>query len=232
MQPPHDTPPAQITSPAPAHEPILRAPALAVLVALSMPLLYLLQVRLPDQGLAFAFRPIDLQHGEFAGLFTSMLLHSGWAHVLMNAVGALAFGAPVARLLSGVRGSVGFLAIYIVSGVIAALGYGLLHWGSDDLLVGASGAVFGLIGAATRLMDEPGRILPMTDRRVISTSLAWMGVNALVGLIGFAPGAQGGRIAWEAHAFGFVIGLASIGLAARAFGRPALESPRVDSGEV
>ena len=38
----------------------------------------------------------------------------------------------------------------------------------------------------------------------ITTSIAWMGINAVVGLIGFAPGAEGARIAWEAHAFGFV----------------------------
>jgi membrane associated rhomboid family serine protease len=103
--------------------------------------------------------------------------------------------------------------------VIAALGYGLVHWGSTEPMVGASGAVFGLIGAATRLMGGRGRLLGLFDRRVIGASIAWMAVNAVTGLIGYAPGAEGARIAWEAHAFGFVAGLLLIGPLARAFGK-------------
>jgi membrane associated rhomboid family serine protease len=178
---------------------------------------------LPDMGASMAFAPIDLQNGRWGGLFTAMLLHGGWAHALMNAVGALAFGAPVARLFGERFGSSVFLLFYIGCGVIAALGYGLVHWGSSDPMVGASGAVFGLIGGATRLMGAPqgwrgGRVLSLLDRRVIAASIAWMAVNAVTGLIGYAPGADGARIAWEAHAFGFFAGLLAIGPLGRAFG--------------
>ncbi|MCA3718514.1 MAG: rhomboid family intramembrane serine protease, partial [Brevundimonas sp.] len=105
-------------------------------------------------------------------------------------------------------------------GVVATLGYGVLHWGSVDPLVGASGGVFGLIGAATRLLGGRGRVLPLTDGGVIRSAIAWMGVNAAIGLIGFAPGAEGARIAWEAHAFGFLFGILAIGPLARVFARP------------
>ncbi len=156
-----------------------------------------------------------------------MLLHGNWPHSIMNAIGALTFGAPVARLLRGPAGVGAFLSLYIVSGVIGALGYGLLHPGSGDPLIGASGAVFGLIGAATRLLGGRGRVLGLTDRRVITASIAWMAVNAVIGLIGFAPGAEGARIAWEAHAFGFLTGLLLIGPLAAMFGTPppAFDSP-------
>ncbi|WP_428150122.1 rhomboid family intramembrane serine protease [Brevundimonas sp.] len=204
----------------PPKERIFNAPLLAVLLAASMPALYFFQERSRDNWLGLAFAPIDLTDGRYAGLFTSMLVHGGWVHALMNAVAALTFGAPVARLFRGPVGVGVFLALYICAGIFATLGYGLVHWGSADPLVGASGAVFGLIGAATRLLGGGGRVLPLTRRAVITTSMAWMAVNALVGLIGFAPGVEGARIAWEAHAFGFLFGILAIGPLARVFARP------------
>ena len=217
-----DGPPAE-----PRREPVFNVPLLALLVAVSMPALFLFQSGSPDAWIGMAFVPLDLGQGRWGGLITSMLLHGGWAHALMNAVGALTFGAPVARLLRGPAGVGAFLSLYIVSGAIGALGYGLIHLNSGDPLVGASGAVFGLIGAATRLLGGQGRVLKLTDRRVVTAGIAWMAVNAVVGLVGFAPGAEGARIAWEAHAFGFLAGLLLIGPLARLFGTPppAFDSP-------
>lgn len=204
----------------PSRERMFNAPLLPVLVALSMPTLYLLQSRSADGWIDMAFAPVDLGEGRWGGLFTSMLLHGGWAHAFMNAVGALTFGAPVARLLRGPSGVLAFLALYIVSGMVGALGYALVHLDSVVPMVGASGAVFGLIGAATRLLGGQGRVLGLADRRVITTAAAWMAVNAVTGLIGFAPGAEGARIAWEAHAFGFLAGILLIGPLGRLFGEP------------
>lgn len=207
----------------PSRERIFNAPFLPVLIAASMPVLFWFQERLPDEGLSMAFRAVDLEQGRWTGLFTSMLLHGGWAHVAMNAVGALAFGTPVARLLSRGAGPLAFIALYVVSGVVAALGYGLCHPGSAAPLVGASGAVFGLIGAATRLMGGHGRVLPLFQSGVLKQAGAWMAANLIVGLIGLAPGAAGASIAWEAHAFGFLVGILAIGPLGRWFGpRPDL----------
>jgi membrane associated rhomboid family serine protease len=204
----------------PPRERIFNAPLAALMLAVSMPALYWLQERAHTYWLEFAFRPVDLAEGRYGGLVTSMLVHGGWAHSLMNAVGALTFGTPVARLFTGGGGLGVFLSLYIVSGIVATLGYGLLHWGAVDPLVGASGAVFGLIGAATRLLGGRGRVLPLTDGGVIRAAIAWMAVNAVIGLIGFAPGVEGARIAWEAHAFGFLFGILAIGPLARIFARP------------
>lgn len=215
MQPPQD----RFEGRAP-REKILNAPPVVVATAASMPILYLFQQRLADQGYGLAFAPVDLSEGRYAGLVLSLLLHGGWAHVAMNAVGALAFGAPVARLLRGAAGLTAFLAVYIVSGVSANLGFGLLHLGSSTPVVGASGAVFALIGASTRLLGGRGRVLALTDRRVLSAAAGWMAVNAAVGLIGFAPGVEGARIAWEAHAIGFVVGILAIGPLGRMFAPP------------
>ena len=211
-------------------QPLFNAPLLAVALAASMPILYAFQVRLADGGLGWAFSPADLAQGRWTGLFTSMLLHAGWMHAIMNAVGALAFGAPILRRLEGLRGAGAFLCLYIVSGMLAALGYGLVHWGASDALVGASGGVFGLIGAAMRLEIGSGRLMPLTDRRVIQSSAGWMAGNLVIGLIGLAPGVSGGRIAWEAHAFGYVVGLLAIGPLIRWFAntKPGFDStPRL-----
>jgi len=211
------------------HEPVLNAPLVAVLTAASMPVLYWFQERLPDGGLSYAFRPSSLWDGYWwPGLVTSMLVHGGWAHVAMNAVAALAFGAPVARLLPGAKGVAGFFALYIVCGLLAAAGYGLVHPHSNDALVGASGAVFGLMGGAIRLLGRRnGRLRSLHDRRFLVTAGVIMAVNAATGLVGLAPGAEGARIAWEAHAFGFVAGALLIGPLARMFARPreAFDSP-------
>jgi membrane associated rhomboid family serine protease len=203
----------------PTHEPVLNAPPVAVLTAASMPVLYWFQARLPDEGLSYAFRPSSLWDGHWwPGLITSMLVHGGWAHVVMNAIGALAFGTPVARLLPGPKGVAGFLVLYIVCGVLAAAGYGLVHPDSFDALVGASGAVFGLMGGAIRLLGRrSGRLRSLFNQRFLITAGVIMAVNAATGLVGLAPGAEGARIAWEAHAFGFVAGALLIGPLARMF---------------
>ncbi len=184
-----------------------------------MPVLYLIQERLPDAGLSLAFRPSSLWTGQWwPGLLTSMFVHGGWAHVAMNAVAALAFGPPVARLMGGAKGAVSFLLFYIACGLVATGGYGLVHPASYDSLVGASGAVFGLMGGALRLLGRPDhRLRSLRDPRFLTTAAVIMAVNAAAGLVGLAPGMDGARIAWEAHAFGFVCGAVLIGPWAKAF---------------
>jgi membrane associated rhomboid family serine protease len=185
-----------------------------------MPALYLVQEYFADQWMALAFRPSSLWDGEWwPGILTSMFLHDGWGHVAMNAVAALAFGPPVARLMGGAKGVISFLLFYMACGLIATAGYGLVHPASYDSLVGASGAVFGLMGGALRLLGRQDHSLrPLRDRRFLTTAVVIMAVNTAVGLIGLAPGMAGARIAWEAHAFGFVCGALVIGPWAKAFG--------------
>ena len=207
--------------PPPKREPVFNAPALALLLAASIVGGYWLQSGPHEMAANYRLGliPARLAQGEIMGLFTHMLVHGGWMHAIMNAVGALTFAAPVARLMGGLKGLIGFVSLYIVCGVLAGGGYALLHMDGMTPLVGASGAVFGLIGAATRLLGGGGRVLALTDRRVVSAALAWTGVNVFIGLTGFAPGMQGASIAWEAHVIGLAAGLILIGPWARLFGR-------------
>lgn len=218
---------------APPRERVFNAPLVSILVAVSIPALFIVQRELPDGGLGLAFRPASLTDGQWwPGLLTAMFLHAGWVHVGMNGLGALAFGPPVARRMPGAVGAAGFVLFYMVSGVVAALGFGLVHLDSQSIMVGASGAIFGLTGAAIRMLGRNGGGLrPLTDRRVLTTSAVLMGANAAVGLIGLVPGGEAAGIAWEAHAFGYLFGLLAIGPWIRIFsGRSAFDS-RSDPGD-
>ncbi len=212
-------------------ERIFNAPPAAVILAASIPVLFFLQTLTPDGGAALAFRPATLiEGGWWPGVLTSMFLHGGWPHALINAAFALAFGPPVARLFPSVRGALVFFAYYIVCGLIGTLGYGLVHLTSDIPMVGASGAVTGLLGGAVRLLGVRGAPRPLRDPRVLGMSLAVLALNAVTGLIGLSPGMETAGIAWEAHAFGYLTGLLVIGPLYRWFGHGEAKEPAPPHG--
>ena len=81
----------------------------------------------------------------------------------------------------------------------------------DVAVIGASGAVSGLMGAAARVMDTPGRVGPILGPRVISLGLGWLIVNLVMAVTGTLLSMGAGEIAWEAHLVGFVAGAILIG---------------------
>jgi membrane associated rhomboid family serine protease len=215
-------------------EPAFNAPLVAVLVIVSLPLLYWAQATVQGSDPALiqtlAFRPSSLfDGGWWPGVLTYMFLHGNWPHVGMNALGALAFAPPVARAMKGAKGVFGFLLFYMACGVLASVGYGLVHPDSYDSLVGASGAVFGLTGAALRLLRvKDGKPRRLTHKRFLIPA----GVNAATGLAGVVPGAGGLQVAWEAHAVGFVVGALLIGPWLKIFGAgPAAFDSQADLGD-
>ena len=138
--------------------------------------------------LAFALVPADLLR-VIGALITALFIHGGWAHAGMNAVGALAFGAPASRYLGlGGRGVVGFFLLFLVCGVLSSFGYALLHLHDTAPLAGASGAVSGLLGASTRLIERRTRLSPLATRTVVASTFAWIVINAMMGVFHYAPG--------------------------------------------
>ena len=167
--------------------------------------------------------------------FTHMFLHAGWAHLGINSLWLLAFGAPVARRLGAVR----FLLLSLACAAGGALFFLPFHLGEATLLVGASGAISGLMGAAIRLIfagnaplteglrRDLSRIRPLTvwqcflHGRPRAFILIWMGINLVFGMLGIGAGGQAQTIAWEAHTGGFLAGLLLLGLFDRGRGRLA-----------
>lgn len=197
-----------------AREPVFNAPwPVTALVGLLLGL-YLFQLTLPEAFVygRLGFSAAGLAAGERAPLVTALFVHGGWAHVLLNAAGALAFGAPISRFLGArLAGALAYLGFFLVCGVLASLGYALVNPGETAVLVGASGAVSGLMGAASRLIAGRGQLGPMRSAPVIGMGAAWVIVNLLVGLLGVAPGMGDAQVAWEAHLFGYAAGLLLIG---------------------
>ena len=199
----------------PPREPMFNAPWPALAIVLAIVLAYALQSTLApgDAGvMRWGFAPADLFTRPWPGLLTVMFVHAGWAHALMNALGALAFGPPVARLMGrGWKGPLLFFLYYLACGVIATFGFTALHLHSTEPMVGASGAIAGLMGGAARLLGPEARpIAPLFSRPVFSLGSGWVIVNALMALFG-GPFMSGARIAWEAHIAGFVAGVLLIG---------------------
>jgi len=179
----------------------------------------------PDRAaLVWALVPAELFRGHWTPLVTALFIHGGWAHAGMNAVGALAFGAPAARYLGlGPRGALGFFLLFLACGVLSSLGYALLHFHDTQPMAGASGAVSGLLGASTRFLERRGRLSPLATRTVVASTAAWIVINAAMGTLHYAPGIGQASIAWEAHIIGYFAGLLLIGLVAALFGKPPIE---------
>jgi len=161
--------------------------------------------------------------GRWQTLLTSLFLHGSWPHVLMNSVAALAFGPPVARLLgTNARGAAVFFLFYLVCGVAGGLGFVVTAPHGVNPVVGASGAISGLLGAASRIIQGRGRIGPMFGSTVLGMAAAWAIVNVVLGVSGLTPGAMGMPVAWQAHLAGYLAGVVLIGPFARLAGRPPI----------
>lgn len=135
-----------------------------------------------------AFSPITL--------ITYALFHASWLHVGMNILMLAAFGAGVEKGF----GKKSYLLIFWGSCVIAALVHFAIDPHSTIPIVGASGGISGLFGAALLLLREQG-----TPMKLMPLILVWVGISALFGFMG-AP--DGSSIAWVAHIGGFLGGLA------------------------
>jgi membrane associated rhomboid family serine protease len=83
---------------------------------------------------------------------TSMFLHGGWMHLIGNMLFLYIFGDNLEDLL----GHLGFLAFYIASGLAAAAGQILADPGSSVPMVGASGAIAGVMGGYLLMFPAPG----------------------------------------------------------------------------
>jgi membrane associated rhomboid family serine protease len=140
---------------------------------------------------------------------TYMGLHNDYGHLAINSAGLLAFGPVVARRF----GTFLFLLFFIICGVAGAAACLAVDWGSPVAVIGASGAISGVMAAAFRLLptinpraDEPA-LLPLRSRQFLLFALVWVGINVITGVTGIGAGGQTALIAWQAHLGGFFVGM-------------------------
>jgi membrane associated rhomboid family serine protease len=206
----------------PEREPAINAPWPVLVIIGIIVAVYGLQLALgPDAVVeGYGFRPALLWRGEFVGLVTAIFLHGGWAHLAANAAFILAFGTPVARRMgTDGLGAAAFFAFFLVCGVIGNLGFAVVNSTDQASLIGASGAAAGLMGAASRLIAPPPLLAPFRSRIVISMAVAWLVINLIVAVVGWAPGSGGAPVAWQAHLAGYAAGVLLIAPALRLLSR-------------
>ena len=90
----------------------------------------------------------SIRAGEYWRIFSANFLHFGLLHLAMNALGLLVLG-PTVEAIIGTRK---FLLIYLLSGMCSLSLVGILQGSHPQLIVGASGAIMGLVGALAAVM--------------------------------------------------------------------------------
>jgi len=175
---------------------------------------YAVQSVLPQEQILprWAFSGANLRAGHWEVSLSAIFLHGSWAHVLMNAGGALAFATPVARCFGPTaRGVAGFFIFYLVCGALANLAHLAIDPAGTSLLVGASGAISAMMGASASIVGGRGRPGSIFSHPVLSLGGGWLVVNLMIAVLGFAPGFGGVAVAWDVHLAGFVIGVLLVG---------------------
>lgn len=228
-------------------EPIFNLPAAVLALCAAMVAVHLAKTFILNQEgevsllVWFAFVPfrfLDPTNAD-GGLWpliwtpvTHAFLHGSWEHLIFNTLWLAIFGTPVARRY----GTVPFLTIFLVSAIAGAALYAAyaLIVQEPGFLLGASGGVAGLTGAAVRFMFQPvivarhpetGEAVPLgrrlaSLRDLVTNSqtrffiLIWVILNGVVPLLPIGDM----QIAWHAHLAGFFTGLLIVPLFER---RPA-----------
>lgn len=198
----------------PQRQPIFNAPWQVLAVVALILGSYGVQLAIGDQAAVtwLAFTAHDLPAGRWWTPLTVMFVHAGWMSALFSSFWALAFAAPVARAFGGtLGGAVSFFAFYCACCVFSTLGYAAAHLNDPTVLVGATGAVSGLLGGASRLLrggDAPARLF---DPQVLTMAGGWFMFNLVLAVLSLTP-FIGGRVPWEAQLAGYLAGLILIGL--------------------
>lgn len=139
-----------------------------------------------------------------ATLLTSMFLHAGWLHLGGNMLYLWIFGDNVEDRMGRGR----FLAFYLACGAAAVMAQALPATEARVPMVGASGAISGVLGAYLLLYPR-ARVLVLVPFRMLWLPAIWvLGLWFLVQLVASLSAPQGeGGVAFRAHLGGFVAGL-------------------------
>ncbi|MCP9487043.1 MAG: rhomboid family intramembrane serine protease [Gaiellaceae bacterium MAG52_C11] len=162
--------------------------------------------RVYEEGVLFG--PL-VAEGEWWRLLTSTFMHYGPFHLLMNMYSLYLLGGA----LEGALGRVRYVALYLVSGLAGAAGALLLS--PNSLTLGASGAIFGVIGAIFILERQGLRVFPGSVVGLLVANLAFTFLFArFISVGGHLGGLAGGALA--------ALALSRFGRGHAAYGKPGL----------
>src|SRR5581483_10014575 len=205
-------------------------PAVTVSLIVACTLVFFYEVSLPEKVVElFVYQygaipalvvghklpPADLMAvSPIMTLITSMFLHGGWMHLIGNMLYLWIFGNNIEDVMGHVR----FVIFYLTCGIVAALSHAVIEPSSTIPMVGASGAISGVLGAYLLLFPRAQVLvlIPLglfTRTMYVPAAFAlglWFVMQVLSG--GMSLGREGGGVAFFAHIGGFVAGMALIGV--------------------
>lgn len=155
-------------------------------------------------------RPLLDMTSGWLSLVTSLFIHVGWVHLFGNLMYLFIFGDNVEDKLGHGR----YAVFYLCSGIIASLAHVFSSPTSTVPVVGASGAIAGVLGAYFIMFPRArvlalipvGIFLPIVEVPSIVFLFLWFVTNLLSGVASLGVAAQGG-VAWWSHVGGFIAGM-------------------------
>ena len=147
----------------------------------------------------------------YPNVFSAMFLHAGFMHLAGNMLYLWIFGDNIEDVLGKVR----FITFYLLCGLIAALCHVFMDTGSKVPMVGASGAISGILGAYLVLFPKAkvktlvflGILITIIRLPAVILLIFWLGIQIYSNM---AMSSEGGGVAWMAHIGGFVAGMVLI----------------------
>lgn len=140
--------------------------------------------------------------------FTSMFLHGGWMHLIGNMLYLWIFGNNIEDAMGHKR----FIIFYLLCGIAAVFAQAIPNPHSDIPMIGASGAISGVLGAylllyphAKVLVAIPLGFIIHTTRLPASIVLVFWFIFQIIN--SYLASDQGGGVAWGAHIGGFIAGM-------------------------
>ena len=214
------------------HNPRTRAPVVTVSLIVVNAIVFLYELTLGDNQLKLLIEragaiPIEIVNMVDVrprdvlpvpgSILTSMFLHGGWLHLIGNMWFLWLFGDNVEEAMGRGR----YVLFYFVVGTVAALAQAFSGRGSRDPMIGASGAIAGVLGGYVMLFPRAKVVtfvaIPLLWH--VRDVPAWIFLG--IWFLGqFFIGANSG-VAWMAHVGGFLAGLGAVRRLARTRPPPA-----------
>ena len=198
--------------------PLSRFPVVLVLIIAANIVVFLMELAMGDSFiLRYSMKPAEIVRGEhLETLFTSMFMHANLLHIFGNMLYLWVFGRGVESALGFGR----YLALYLASGVVAALTQVFMNPTGDVPMIGASGAIAGVLGAYL-ILKPRGNVVVLVwififVRLVSLPAVFLLGLWFLLQLasgLSTAPGEPG--VAFWAHVGWFVAGICLVVVASR-----------------
>ena len=184
---------------------------ISLILILSNIIIFIITIFYSELVREFAFAPFYLRDlSKIYTIFTSMFIHGDFYHLISNMVGLFFIGYPFENEI----GQKKFLLIYLLSGIFSSIAFSIFN--SNNYLIGASGAIFGVLGAFAAMYPMKRIVVPMPfifiEMPVLLFALIYASIETIYTFSGITDG-----IAHSAHIGGFIFGVLSAPFLRRRF---------------